>query len=134
MAHKEQGQYSQALSCFSRSLAITEKIYGREHPEVALLLNNIADLYQEMKDLAKAEDFYQRSLSMSVKLLGEAHPSVVISMNNLATLLLSSGKTADGIATFLRVAQLQRANSTSQLSQLRGKDSLLFIGPHVLPS
>ena len=48
-------------------------------------------------------------------------------MNNLATLLYSSGKTADGIATFLRVAQLQRANSTSLLSQLRGKDPLLFM-------
>ncbi|HWX17457.1 MAG TPA: tetratricopeptide repeat protein [Chthoniobacterales bacterium] len=125
-AYRRQGQYSQAISCYSRSLAIAEKIYGREHPEVARLLNNIADVYQAMEDLAKAEDFYQRSLSINVKLLGEAHPKVVVSMNNLATLLYSSGKTAAAITTFLRVAQLQRANSTSLLSQLRGKNSFLF--------
>ena len=128
-AYRDQGEYSKALSYCSRSLAITEKIYGREHPNVASLLHNIAYLYQEMEDLAKAEDFYHRSIDMDVKLLGEAHPQVVTSMNYLATLLLSSGKTADGIATFLRVAQLQRANSTSLLSQLKGKDSSLFTDP-----
>ena len=128
LAYRCQGRHSEALSRYLRSLAITEKIYGREHPEVARLLNNIADLYQAMGDLAKAKDYYQRSLSMGVKLLGEGDPSVVVTLNNLATLLYSSGKTVDGIATFVRVAQLQRANMTSQLSQLRGKNSLSFLG------
>jgi CHAT domain-containing protein len=126
-AYRRQGQYSEALSCYSRSLAITEKIYGREHPEVARLLNNMADLYQDMGDLAKAEDCYRRSLSINVKLLGEAHPKVVMTLNNLATILYSRGKTADAIATFGRVAQFRRANMTSQLSQLKGKDSLLLL-------
>ncbi len=125
-AYKQQGQYSQALSCYSRSLAITEKIYGREHPNVARLLNNIAEVYQATDDLTRAEEYYQRSLSLNVKLLGEAHPSVVGSLHGLAMLLYSSGKIADSIGTFVRVARLQRANSTSQLSQLRGKNSLLF--------
>lgn len=128
LAYKRQGQNSQAFSCYSRSLAITEKIYGSENPEVALLLNNLADLYQDQDDLVKAEDFYRKSLSMSVKFLGAEHPDLVVRMNNLATLLHSSGKTADGIATFVRVAQSQRVNLVSQLSQLRGRDSLLFLG------
>ena len=128
LAYERQGQHSKALSCFSRSLAMIEKIYGREHPDVARLLNNIAEIYFNMGDSAKAEDYYQRSLSMGVKLLGEAHPGVALIMSNLATVLFSSGKTADGIATFARVAKLQRANVTNQLSQLRGKNSLLFLG------
>ena len=127
LAYEQQGQHSKALSCYLRSLALTEKIYGYEHREVARLLNNIADLNQAMGDSAKAEDYYQRSLSIGVKLLGEADPSVVVIMNNLASLLYSSGKTADGIAMFVRVAQLQRANMATQLNQLRGNNSLLFL-------
>jgi CHAT domain-containing protein len=126
-AYKLQGRYSEALSHCLQGLAITEKIYGHEHPGVALSLNNIAELYHDMGDLAKAEDYYHRSLSMYSKLLGEGDPHVVGTMNNLATLLYSSGKTAEGIATFCRAGQLRRANMTSQLSELRGSNSLSFL-------
>jgi CHAT domain-containing protein/tetratricopeptide (TPR) repeat protein len=128
MAYEHQGRHSEALPCYTRSLTMTEKIYGPEHPEIARLLNNVADMYQSMGDFAKAEDYYQRSLSKGVKLLGEGDPSVVTTANNLATLLYLREKTADAIATFGRVAQLRRANITSQLSQLSGHNAFSFLG------
>ncbi len=43
-----QGQYAAAIPLAERSLAIREKVLGKEHPDVALSLNNLASLYQEM--------------------------------------------------------------------------------------
>ena len=80
-----------------------------------------------MGDFAKAEDYYRRSLSTGVKLFGEGYPTVIDTANNLATVLYSRGKTADAIATFIRVAQLRRANMRTQLSQLRGTNSFSLL-------
>jgi hypothetical protein len=36
------GNYSQAEPLYQRSLAIDEKVLGKEHPDVATTLNNLA--------------------------------------------------------------------------------------------
>ena len=57
-----------------RSLAIWEKALGREHPDVAKSLSNLALLYQSRGRYADAEPLYQRSLAIYEKVLGRNHP------------------------------------------------------------
>jgi CHAT domain-containing protein len=80
------GNYQKAEPLYQRSLAIREKVLGQEHPDVALSLNNLANLYQNMGNYQKAEPLYQRSLAIWEKVLGQEHPDVALSLNNLALL------------------------------------------------
>ena len=70
------GRYAEAEPLYRRSLAIWEKQLGRDHPDVATSLNNLADLYQAMGRYAEAEPLYRRSLAIREKQLGRDHPDV----------------------------------------------------------
>ena len=49
------------------------KRFGPEHPDTATSLNNLAQLYADMGDYAKAEPLYQRALKINEKALGPEH-------------------------------------------------------------
>jgi tetratricopeptide (TPR) repeat protein len=59
---------------------------GTGHPDVAISLNNLAELYRNQGRYAEAEPLYQRSLAIKEKTLGKDHPGVATSLNNLAGL------------------------------------------------
>ena len=56
---KVQGRYAEAEPLIRRSLAIREKVLGREHPDVARSLNNLADLYERQGRYAEAGPLYR---------------------------------------------------------------------------
>ncbi|CAB1118954.1 unnamed protein product [Ectocarpus sp. CCAP 1310/34] len=108
--------FQDAEPLYERSLAIDEKVYGPDHPEVATDLNNWAALYEvqairektigaEHLDLvdviirrarvcdnqAKHEEarrLYGRSLEISEKNLGASHPAIAGVLNDMAESLL----------------------------------------------
>src|SRR5262249_61287347 len=74
-----------------RSLAIYEKAFGPDHPEVALSLNNLAALYYSQGRYADAETLFKRSLAIREKALGPDHPDIALSLNILAQLYDKQG-------------------------------------------
>ena len=56
----DQGKYKAALPLAERTLAIREKVLGKEHPDVANNLNNLASLYQAKGDITRALEFLTR--------------------------------------------------------------------------
>ena len=80
------GDYAKAEPLHKRSLAITEKALGPDHPDVATSLNNLAGLYDTQGHYARAEPLYKRSLAIFEKALGADHPHVATSLENLAVL------------------------------------------------
>src|SRR5262245_48747264 len=89
------GRYSDAIQIAQRVLAIREKALGRDHPDVATALNNLAVLYDNQGRYADAEPLLQRSLVIREKVLGRDHPDVATVLNNLAVLYESQGRYAD---------------------------------------
>ena len=87
-----QGQYSKAIPIAKEVLAIFKKAFGPEHLDVALSLNNLAELYSSSGDYAKAEPLYLRALAIHEKALGQEHSNVAINLNNLALLYAAMGK------------------------------------------
>ena len=69
-----QGKYAEAEPLYQRSLAIREKALGKDHPDVATSLNNLAALYHNQGKYAEAEPLYQRSLAIWEKALGKTIP------------------------------------------------------------
>ena len=75
-----------------RSLAIREKALGPDHPDVALSLNNLASLYEDLKRYDDAEALYKRSLAIKEKALGPDHPDLATGLNNLGHLYRVEGR------------------------------------------
>ena len=69
------GRYAEAEPLYRRSLEIREKQLGRDHPDVAQSLNNLADLYYAMGRYAEAEPLFRRSLAIGEKQLGATTPT-----------------------------------------------------------
>ena len=61
-----------------RALAIDEKSYGPDHPDVARDLNNLATLLQATNRLGEAEPLMRRALAIDEKAYGPDHPNVAI--------------------------------------------------------
>ena len=76
---------------FERSLAIWEKVHGKEHPLVATNLNNLAKLYKTQGNYDQAKPLFERVLAIREKVFGKEHPSVATSLNNLALLHKTQG-------------------------------------------
>jgi CHAT domain-containing protein/Tfp pilus assembly protein PilF len=87
-----QGKYQEAIPLAQRALTIWEKVRGKDHPDVANGLNNLAVLYRQQGKYDGVELLLQRSLAIWEKARGKNHPDVAISLDNLAGLYESQGK------------------------------------------
>jgi len=96
------GRYSDAIPIAQQVLAIREKARGRDHPDVAIALNNLALLYDNQGRYADAESLYHRSLVIWEKALGRDHPDVALALSNLAGLYDKQGRYAEAEPLYQR--------------------------------
>ncbi len=87
--------FCEAEPLMRRSLRIDEESYGQDHPRVALDLNNLASLLQDIDRLAEAEPMMRRSLQIDEASYGKDHPAVAKNLNNLAGLLRVTNRLAE---------------------------------------
>jgi CHAT domain-containing protein/Flp pilus assembly protein TadD len=96
------GRYADALPVAQQVLAIREKALGRDHPDVATSLNDLAGLYDDAGRSAEAEPLYQRSLAIREKVLGRNHPDIATSLNNLAEHFRDEGRYSEAEPLYQR--------------------------------
>jgi tetratricopeptide (TPR) repeat protein len=89
------GKYAEAIPYARRALVIEERRSGANHPNVEILVNNLALLYLNQGRYADAEPLYKRSLAIREQTVGPNHPDVANSLNNLAELYLNQVRYAD---------------------------------------
>jgi tetratricopeptide (TPR) repeat protein len=76
-------------------LAIRERFYGPDDPDVAQSLNNLALLLKATNRLGEAEPLFRRALAIDEQRYGPDHPSVATALNNLAGLLRDTNRPAE---------------------------------------
>ena len=81
---------------------IFEKAFGPEHPDLAINLNNLGNLYRAQGRYSEAEALSKRSLAIAEKALGPEHPDVGESLNNLAELYHAQGRYAEALPLMKR--------------------------------
>ena len=69
-----QGNYAQAEPLYRRALAILTKAVGPEHPNVATMLGNYADLLRKMDRDSEAEKMEARAQAIRAK-HGQENPA-----------------------------------------------------------
>jgi hypothetical protein len=77
---------AEAEPLMRRALAIDEQSFGKDHPKVAIRLNNLAELLHATNRLAEAEPLMRRALEIFEKSLGPDHPYSQGVRRNLETL------------------------------------------------
>ena len=64
-----------------------QKVYGEEHPEVVIDLNNLAALLKERRNFQEAEATIRKALELSEKIHSVENPEHAINLGMLAGLL-----------------------------------------------
>jgi hypothetical protein len=83
-----------------RALAIDEKSYGPEHPDVARDLNNLASLLYVTNRLNEVGQLMRRMVEIllnSTRATGHQHPKQQLALGNYTNLLLEMGLTEDQV-------------------------------------
>jgi hypothetical protein len=81
-------------------LAIYERSCGSDHPEVAVCLNNLAELLRTTNRPDEAERLYRRAVLILVEFerrTGHEHPNFRAGLANYQGLLAAMGKTPEEI-------------------------------------
>jgi tetratricopeptide (TPR) repeat protein len=110
-------RFAEAEPLMRRALAIDEKAYGPDHPNVALRLYNLATLLQNTKRLEEAEPLFRRALAIWEQSLGKNHPNVGSCLTNLAQLLNATNR--QGEAKLLLFRLLEAKGKVGQAEQLQ---------------
>lgn len=74
------------------ALAVRRRIYGPDHPKVALTMHNLANLLLDKGDLDAAEPLIREALATRLRLLAADHIAVVKSRGVLAAVLRKRGE------------------------------------------
>ena len=93
-----------------RALAIDEASYGKDHPDVAIDLNNLAQLLQATNRLGEAEPLMRRALAIDEASYGTDHPNVAIRLNNLAMLLQATNRLGEAEPLMRRALAIDEAS------------------------
>ena len=83
--------YPRSLELYTRALGLLEKGRGPDHPDVAAILNNTANVYKSMGDYSRALELHTRVHEMWEKSLGPYHGNTVLSLGNIARTYASMG-------------------------------------------
>jgi tetratricopeptide (TPR) repeat protein len=102
------GDYTNALEMNRKALALREKLYGKEHPDVATSLLDIGDTLYNLGRLTEAETYARQALAMQQRLLGPSNLAVARSHDLLGVFLTEQGKYAEAETNLNQALALQK--------------------------
>ncbi|MEM8908986.1 MAG: ATP-binding protein, partial [Bacteroidota bacterium] len=115
MLYKYQDEDAQALDYFNRSLENYEAA-GNSQKDIAIVLNNLAWVHQELGDIDKAMSYCKRSLQVSEEI--NAQQEIAGALNSLAGLAQSRGHSNQAIDYYFRSLNLYQASQDNAGSAL----------------
>jgi len=101
------GRYEVAVPLCKQALEDLERTSGRDHPDVATMLNILALVYRDQNKYREAANLLNDALSIRERTLGTNHPAVAATLNNLAVLYGKRGKYRDAEPLCLRALQIR---------------------------
>jgi CHAT domain-containing protein len=101
-----QGRFTEAEPLYQRSLAISEKKLGPDHPGTAVRLYDLARLYQAQARYAEAEPLFKRCLEIREKKLGPDHPETALTVQRMAALYYAQGRYTEAEPFYKRNLQI----------------------------
>ncbi len=101
------GNYAKAETRYRQALRLLQRSHGRQHSDVATLMNNLATLAIAQKQYDEAETLYKNALAIKEYTLGPQHPDVATALNNLANLHFIQKRYQDAKPLYQRALTLR---------------------------
>ncbi|HEX3558944.1 MAG TPA: CHAT domain-containing tetratricopeptide repeat protein [Pyrinomonadaceae bacterium] len=101
------GRNEEALAVSERMAAQVEKMFGPDSTQLALILDNLGDVYSNLGLYTKAEPHYLRALAIREKVLGPDHLDTAQSVNSLGLLYFNEGEYAKAEPLYRRVLAVE---------------------------
>eukprot|EP00043_Microstomoeca_roanoka_P003963 m.46766 g.46766 ORF g.46766 m.46766 type:complete len:525 (-) comp12276_c1_seq1:440-2014(-) len=105
--YASQGRYEVAVPLCKQALEDLEKSSGREHPDVATMLNILALVYRDQQKYKEAGVLLSEALNIRERTLGMDHPAVAATLNNLAVLYGKRGKFKEALPLCKRALNIR---------------------------
>ncbi|WP_161791869.1 tetratricopeptide repeat protein [Candidatus Jidaibacter acanthamoebae] len=91
------GMYDEAYEFYSTILHLKENMYGKEHMEYVLSLNNIALILYEKGKYSEALKYLKQGFSIVKKLIQKEHIFYAAFLNNIAEVLKTQGQYTEAL-------------------------------------
>lgn len=111
--------YKQAEKLYCRSLAILEKAFGLEHPDIAYSLNNLAALYLDQGKKEQSEALFRRALRIREKALGPEHPSTTALLQQVTQLYMLQKRYGEAEPLLLKTLAIRERTSQQSPNELK---------------
>lgn len=98
----EIAKYPEAEITLNEARSLLEEALAPNDPELAAVLNNLAQLYQDTDRLSEAEPLMVKALKIDEASLGPDHPNVAIRLNNLAQLYKATDRPREAESLMVR--------------------------------
>ena len=114
--YKRQDRIPEALDCLRRSLAIREAKLGPDHPNVALVLNNLGNCLRLERKYAEAETVLTRAMAI----LGTPgrELSYATAVDSLAGLRAAQGRYEEAEQLYIQCLKIHESLPSSNLLEL----------------
>jgi CHAT domain-containing protein/tetratricopeptide (TPR) repeat protein len=89
------GDYAGARRRYEQALAIFEKAFGPDKPQVATTLASLSGVLKDQGDYTAARAASERALRILEKTVGPDHPTTATALQNLASLEAATGNLAE---------------------------------------
>ncbi len=106
--NKKVGDYDLAESNLRRALDLRRDKLGREHPDVATTMHQLAAVLYRKARFGEAETLYVQALRIRRKHFGSTHATVAETLNHLAAVALAQGRFDEAEDRFRQALQLRR--------------------------
>jgi serine/threonine-protein kinase len=90
--YAREARWGLAKQTYERALEIDRSVLGDDHPRVALRLQNLAIVAQNMGDLTQAETLYRDVMRRNERAYGHTHPETAVTKGNYGLLLQREGR------------------------------------------
>ena len=84
--YQRQGRDDEAERLYVKTLEMTKRVLGEEHPDTLVFMSKLADLYANSARYAEAEPLVVTTLQIQKRALGDVHTDTLASMSTLAGL------------------------------------------------
>jgi CHAT domain-containing protein len=125
--YRDAGNFTRAREYLTRGRTQYETLLGREHPYVASVLKDLAELDRLEGKFDEAEKLLRTCLAIREKQLGATHPYSTDCRNALARLYVSAHRLAEAGRWTERARQTSRGHIAGVLTALTEAEQLNFL-------
>lgn len=104
----EEGKFNEAFPLAEKALALYKEVWGEEHPDVAIALNNLATLHLEYANYQEAETLLRQARDIQEKTLEEENSYSLRTLSNLASLYALQGKYSEAESAFINLLEKRK--------------------------